>query len=263
MSFVKHALTSLVIAAASFAAQAQTVLKVGASPVPHAEILEFVKPALKAQGVDLQVTVFTDYVQPNLAVQDKQLDANYFQHRPYLTTFNKERKTNLVEVPNSGVHIEPFGGYSRKIKNLSELKQGATVALPNDTTNGGRALALLQKQGLIKLKDPTNILATERDIVDNPKKLVFRPLEAAQLPRTLDDVDLSLINANYALEAKLVPTRDALFLDGSDSPYANFIAARPDNVNSPEIRKLVAALHTPAVKKFILEKYKGAIIPAF
>lgn len=260
---IKHTLSALVIAAVSLAAQAQEVLKIGATPVPHAEILEFVKPALKAQGVDLQIKVFTDYVQPNIAVEEKQLDANFFLHKPYLDSFNSERKTHLVQVPGSNVHVEPFGAYSKKVKTIAELRQGATVAIPNDPSNSGRALLLLQKQGLIKLKDPANIIATARDIADNPRKLVFRELEAAQLPRALDDVDLALINTNYALEAKLVPTKDALFIEGADSPYVNFIVARPDNANAPAIRKLVAALHTADVKKFIQDKYKGAIVPAF
>src|SRR5690606_13446853 len=170
------------------------------------------------------------------------LDANFFQHKPYLDTFNKDRGTHLVSV--GLVHVEPFGGYSRKIKSLAELPSGATVAIPNDPSNSGRALLLLQKQGLLKLKDPSNIVATPLDIAENPKKLKFRELEAAMLPRALDDVELALINTNYALEAGLVPTKDALFIEGADSPYANLVAARPDNQNSPAIKKLVDALHS-------------------
>jgi len=236
----------LLAAAVSFSSHAQDVLRVGASPVPHAEILEFIKPKLKAQGVDLQVKVFTDYVQPNLGLEDKQLDANYFQHKPYLDAFNKDHGTHVVPVPGGNVHVEPFGAYSRKVKHVSELRDGAIVAIPNDPSNSGRALVLLQKQGLIKLKDPANILATARDVVANPKKLQFRELEAAQLPRALDDVDIALINTNYALEAKLVPTRDALFMEGADSPYANFVAARPDNANSAAIRKLATVSRVSA-----------------
>lgn len=236
-------------------------LSVAATPVPHAELLEHVKPALAKEGVELDIKVFSDYVQPNLQLADKQLDANFFQHKPYLDSFNKDRKTGLV--PVVAVHVEPFGGYSRKIKNISELKQGATVGIPNDPSNGGRALILLQKQGLIKLKDPSNILSTAADVVENPKKLKFRELEAAMLPRSLDDLDLALINTNYALEAGLVPTKDALFIEGSDSPYANIVVTRADNRNDPGVQKLVKALHTPEVKKFIQEKYKGAVVPAF
>lgn len=245
-------------------AQAQEALRVGASPVPHAEILEFIRPQLKAQGIDLEVKVFNDYVQPNLAVADKQIDANFFQNRPYLDSFNKDRKTDIVEVANSDVHIEPFGAYSQKINNVSQLREGAVVVIPNDPSNSGRALALLARQGLLKLKDPSNIKSTARDIVSNPKKLVIREIESAQLPRALPDVDLALINTNYALEAKLDPAKDALFIEsGQKSPYANFIAARKDNANAPAVKKLVAALHTPQVRRFIEDKYKGAVIPAF
>ncbi|CAM3675016.1 MetQ/NlpA family ABC transporter substrate-binding protein [Bordetella bronchialis] len=252
------ALAALLWAAPSGAADK---LVVAATQVPHAEILAFVKPALAKEGVDLEVKVFSDYVQPNLQLVDKQVDLNFFQHQPYLDTFNQDRKANLVAIAK--VHVEPFGAYSRKIKNVSELKSGATVAIPNDPTNGGRALLLLQKQGLIKLKDARNIRATPLDVVENPKKLKFQELEAAMLPRSLDDVDLALINTNYALEAGLVPTKDALFIEGSDSPYANVLVARPDNRDQPAVQKLVAALHTPEVKQFILEKYKGAVVPAF
>jgi D-methionine transport system substrate-binding protein len=243
-------------------ARAET-LTVAASAVPHAEILEFVRPQLKAEGIDLQIKVFTDYVQPNLQVEEKQLDANFFQHQPYLDAFNREHGTHIVAVPNSAVHIEPFGGYSRKIKSLTELRDGANVAVPNDPSNSARALLLLQKQGLLTLRDPSNISATAHDVVSNPKHLRIRELEAATLPRVLDDVDLALINTNYALAAGLSPTRDALFIEGPNSPYANLVAARPDNVNSPAIRKLVAALRTPAVKTFIENKYHGAVIAAF
>ena len=244
-------------------ANAADVLKIAASSVPHAEILEFVKPALKAQGVDLQIRVFTDYIQPNLQVEEKQLDCNFFQHKPYLDAFNHDHGTHIVPVPNGNVHVEPFGAYSKKIKSLAELKDGALIAVPNDPSNSGRALILLQKQGLIRLKDPANIFATAHDIVSNPKNLKIKELEAATLPRVLDDVDMALINTNYALAAGLRPTHDALFIESADSPYANFVAARPDNVNSPAILKLIAVLHSPETKKFIQDKYQGAIITAF
>jgi D-methionine transport system substrate-binding protein len=247
--------------AVAHGAVAADKLVIAATEVPHAQILEFVKPALVKEGVDLDIKVFSDYVQPNLQTADKQVDVNFFQHKPYLDTFNKDRGTKLVAV--AAVHVEPFGGYSRKVKAVADLKEGAVVAIPNDPSNSGRALLLLQKQGLIKLKDPGNILATSLDVVSNPKKLKFRELEAAMLPRSLDDVDLALINTNYALEAGLVPTKDALFIEGADSPYANLIVAREDNKDSPAVRKLVQALHTPQVKQFILEKYKGAVVPAF
>ncbi|WP_103035659.1 MetQ/NlpA family ABC transporter substrate-binding protein [Castellaniella caeni] len=246
----------------AFAAPAHAVkLSVAATPVPHAELLEFVKPQLAKEGVDLDIKVFTDYVQPNLQVADKQIDANFFQHKPYLDSFNKEHDTKLVSV--GAVHVEPFGAYSQKIKDIKDLKDGALVALPNDPSNGARALLLLQKQGLLKLKDPTNILATSRDVVENPKHLKFRELEAATLPRVLPDVDLALINTNYALEAGLNPIKDALFLEDKDSPYANLVVTRADRKDDPAIRKLVDALHSAQVREFILSKYKGAIVPAF
>lgn len=250
--------TVLMAAAPALAADK---LVVAATQVPHAEILAFVKPALAKEGVDLDIKVFSDYVQPNVQLVDKQVDLNFFQHQPYLDTFNQDRKANLVAIAK--VHVEPFGAYSRKIANVSELKTGATVAIPNDPTNGGRALILLQKQGLIKLKDPKNIRATPLDVVENPRKLKFQELEAAMLPRSLDDVDLALINTNYALEAGLVPTKDALFIEGPDSPYANILVARPDNKDKPAVQKLVKALHTPELRQFILDKYKGAVVPAF
>ncbi len=260
---LKHILGGLLVASSlvSLSAIANEKLSVAATPVPHAEILEHIKPVLAKEGVDLTIRVFTDYVQPNQQVEEKQIDANFFQHKPYLDTFNKEKGTHLVAVGN--VHVEPFGAYSKKIKNISELKDGALVALPNDPSNGARSLLLLQKQGLVKLKDPSNLLATARDVTDNPKNLKFKELEAAMLPRVLDDVDLALINTNYALEAGLNPTKDALFIEGSDSPYANLVATTEDKAKSPAIEKLVKALQTDDVKKFIEEKYKGAIVPAF
>jgi D-methionine transport system substrate-binding protein len=241
-------------------AHADEKLRIAASAVPHAEILEFVKPMLKAQGVDLEIRVFTDYVQPNLQVDEKQLDANFFQHQPYLDAFNRDHGTHLVPVPNGKVHVEPFGAYSKRIKNIAQLPDGAQIAIPNDPSNCGRALLLLQKQGLIQLRNPSDILSTARDIVVNPRKLKIRELEPATLPRILDDVDIALINTNYALAAGLKPTRDALFIESSDSPYANLVAARPDNVNSPALKKLVAALRSPEAKHFVDVKYQGAVV---
>eukprot|EP01030_Chromulinospumella_sphaerica_P006104 gene6104-5966_t len=223
--------------------------------------LVFVKPALAQQGVDLKVKVFTDYIQPNVQVAEKRLDANFFQHQPYLDEFNKAKGTNLVSV--AGVHLEPLGAYSSKYKTLEELPSTATVVIPNDATNGGRALLLLAKAGVIKLQDSNNILSTVKDITENPKNLKFRELEAATIPRVLTQVDLALINTNYALEAKLDPSKDALVIEGSDSPYVNILVARPDDKDSEAMKKLVAALHSPEVKAFILEKYKGAVVPAF
>ena len=251
-------------AAAAFSAPAAVnaeALSVAATPVPHAEILEFVKPILAEQGVELDVKVFTDYIQPNVQVDQKRMDANFFQHQPYLDEFNDGRGTTLVTV--TGVHVEPFGAYSSKIKSLDELKDGAVVAIPNDPTNGGRALLLLQKAGLITLKDDSKITATPRDIAENPKNLKFKELEAATLPRILNQVDVALINTNYALEAGLNPTKDAMIIEGSDSPYVNILVARPDNKDSDAMKKLSAALTSEDVKDFIDEKYKGAVVPAF
>lgn len=236
-------------------------LKIGATPVPHGQILNSIKEKLAAEGVILEIKEFNDYVQPNVQVFEKQLDANFFQHSPYLDQFNADRKMDLVKA--AGVHIEPFGAYSQKIKQLDELKEGASIAIPNDPTNGGRALALLEKHGLIKLTEGTGIAGTVKDIAENPKKLVIKELEAAMLPRILGEVDLALINTNYALEANLSPLKDALFIEGSDSPYVNILAVRPDNKDSEAIQKLVNALQSAEVEKFINEQYQGAVIPAF
>ncbi|ACO75034.1 MetQ/NlpA family ABC transporter substrate-binding protein [Laribacter hongkongensis] len=254
-------LLALLATVAAFNVHAADKLTVAATAVPHAEILEFVKPALAKEGVELDVKVFTDYVQPNVQVAEKRLDANFFQHKPYLDEFNKGKGTNLVTVV--GVHIEPFGAYSTKHKKLADLPQGATVAIPNDPTNGGRALMLLDKAGVIKLKNPNNVLATVKDVSANPKKLKFKELEAATLPRVLSQVDLALINTNYALAAKLNPMKDALAIEGKQSPYVNILVSRPDNQATPAMKKLSAALTSPATKKFIEDKYQGAVVPAF
>lgn len=259
----RHLLLFALSLAGSLPAGAAQVLKVAASAIPHAQILEFIKPQLRAKGIDLQVKVFTDYIQPNLQVEERQLDANFFQHQPYLDAFNKEHGTHIIAVPNSAVHVEPFGAYSHRIKQVAQLKDGARIAVPNDPSNSARSLLLLQKQGLIKLKDPSNIFATAHDIVWNPKHLQIRELEAATLPRVLDDVDVALINTNYALAAGLDPRKDALFIEGSDSPYANLVAARPDNVNSPAIRELVAALRSPEARKYVVDTYHGAVVTTF
>ena len=237
-------------------------LKVGATAVPHAEILEdVVKPALEKEGIQLEVVVYEDYVQPNLNLQDKEIDANYFQHIPYLEKMSSEKNLNLV--PLVGVHIEPMGIYSKKIKSLDELKEGATVTIPDDPTNGGRALFLLQKAGLLKLKENAGIEATVNDIAENPKKLNIKTLEAAMLPRTLEDADIAVINTNYALQADLVPTEDALAIEESDSPYVNVLVVRKEDKDNENLRKLAKALTSDEVKAYIEEKYKGSVVPAF
>lgn len=232
---------------------------VGASPIPHAEILGQVKKILAKEGYTLTIKTFTDYIQPNVALNDGTLDANFFQHIPYLNSYNKDHKTNLV--PTVKVHIEPMGIYSKKIKSLKDIKDGSKVAIPNDASNEARALQLLAKAGLIKVKKVD--LPTPNDITENTKNLKITELDAATLPRTLEDVDISVINANYALEAGLNPTKDALFLEAKDSPYANVIVVKKGNENKPYIKALDKAINSPEIKKFINEKYKGSIVPAF
>lgn len=251
----------LALAACGKPATDESRLVVAATAVPHAEILQVVKPILEKQGVTLDVRVFNDYVQPNDQLVQKQVDANYFQTEPYLDAYNRDRKTQLVTVV--GVHIEPFGAYSRRVKSLAELPAGADVVIPNDPSNNSRALILLDKAGVIKLKDPSNALSTQRDIIDNPKQLRFRELDSAMLPRVLDQVDLALINTNYALDAGLNPTKDALAIESKDSPYVNFLVARPDNKDDARVQKLAKALTSPQVKAFIETRYKGAVLPAF
>ncbi|MDO7253190.1 MetQ/NlpA family ABC transporter substrate-binding protein [Helicobacter cappadocius] len=236
------------------------VLKVGATPIPHAQILNFIVPALKKEGIDLKVIEFTDYVTPNLALADKSLDANFMQHEPYLKKFDQDRGLNLIAIAK--IHVEPLGFYSKKIKSIDELKDGATIAIPNDPSNGGRALILLHNHGLIKLKDPTNLYATEFDIIENPKKIKIRPLEAAMLSKSLNDVDGAVINGNYALQAGL-KTKDAIFTEGPESPYANVLVVRKGDENRPSIIKLKNALQSEEVRKFILDTYQGEIVPAF
>jgi D-methionine transport system substrate-binding protein len=257
---LKQSLAVLAAAVLSFSANAGEKLVVGATPVPHAEILEFVKPALAKEGVDLDIKVFTDFIQPNLQLAEKNLDANYYQYRPFLDEFNETRKTDLV--PVVGIHIEPFGAYSTKIKDVKELADGASVAIPNDPVNTGRALVLLHEAGLLKLKDPSNTLATQRDIAENPKKLKIRELEGALLARAVNQVDLAFIFANYALEAG-IDTNSALIVEKGKDLYVEFLVARPDNLQDPGIQKLAKALNAPEVRDFILTRYKGQIAPAF
>ena len=247
---------------ASSAASGAKTLKVGATAVPHAEILEATKPLLEKEGITLEIVEFNDYVQPNLALNDKELDANFFQHEPYLKNFMDEQKE--VKLKNAaGIHIEPMGVYSRKIKKLDELKDGATIAIPNDPTNGGRSLLLLEKAGIIKLKEGVGEKATVGDIAENKKNIKFQEVEAAQVPRTLDDVDAAVINSNFAMQVNLDPTKDAMFIEDSTSPYVNIIAVREGDENRPEIQALIKVLHSDEIKQFITEKYKGAVVPAF
>jgi D-methionine transport system substrate-binding protein len=236
-------------------------LTIAATAVPHAEILEAIKPTLAAEGLTLDIRIFNDYVQPDVQVAQGQVDVNYFQTGPYLDEFNAARGTHLIAI--TGVHIEPLGAYSRRWKSIKQIPAGATIAVPNDASNEGRALLLLQSAGLITLADKANPLSKLRDIVGNPQKLKFRELEAATLPRALGEVDLAVINTNYALDAKLDPAKDALVIEGADSPYVNFLVGRPGSGKDPRVIKLVKALHSDAVRKMILDRYKGAVLPAF
>lgn len=238
----------------------KVVLKVGATPVPHAEILEFIKPDLEKEGIDLQIVQFTDYVTPNSALNDGSLDANFHQHKPFLDSLISDRGYALTPIAN--IHVEPIGLYSSKFKNIDELPNGAVIAIPNDPSNGGRALLLLEAEKLIKLADSTNLQATELDIVENPKELKIKPVEAALLPRTLGDVDAAVINGNYALQAGL-NSADALILEGAQSPYANILVVQSSKVDDENLQKLKKALQSQKVKDFIQEKYKGEIVPAF
>ena len=237
------------------------VLNVAASSTPHAEILEQVVDVLAQQGIDLQIHEYGDYVVPNTAVEEGEEDANYFQHIPYLESFNEKEGTHLVSV--GGIHIEPMGVYAGKTASLEELPDGAEIAIPNDPTNEGRALLLLEAQGLIKLADSSNLEATPNDIVENPKNLTFKELEAAMIPNAVDEVDLSVINVNYALEAGFNPTEDALAIEDADSPYVNIVAVKEGNENNPAVLALVEALQSDTVRDFINETYGGAVVPAF
>lgn len=239
----------------------KVTIKFGVTPVPHGEIAEIIKPMLAKQNIDLQVVEFNDYVQPNMALNDKSLDANFFQHEPYLTNFCKEHKLKLKNV--AGIHIEPMGIYSKKIKDLKDVPNGAVIAIPNDPTNGGRALMLLDKAGVLKLKDAKNVQATVQDIASNPKNVKIQEVEAAQAPRTLDDVTLAVINTNFAMQVNLVPTKDALFIEDKTSPYVNVLAVRDGDEKRPEIQALIKVLQSKEVKDFIASKYKGAIVAAF
>ena len=236
-------------------------LSIAATAVPHAEILEVVKPLLAAEGVTLEVRVFNDYVQPNDQVVQGRIDVNYFQSEPYLDAYNRDRGTKLVTL--AGVHIEPFGAYSRRFTSLDALPEGADVVIPNDPSNNSRALILLHHSGLIQLADPANALSTLRDITANPKQLKFRELDAAMLPRVLDQVDLALINTNYALDAGLNPSEDALAIESSDSPYVNFLVGLEQSRDDARVQKLAAALRSQQVHAFIEQHYRGAVLPAF
>lgn len=237
----------------------QATLVVGATPVPASEILEFAKPLLAKQGVELRVQVFTDYVMPDVALDDRSNDANLYQHKPYMEAQNAQRGFNLVSL--APVYVVPLGFYSKKYASVDEIPNGADIALPSDSSNLARALILLHDFGVIKLKDPSNLAATiESDILENPKNLRFKPIEAAALPRALPTLDGAVINANYALQAGM-SIKEAFFHENEKSEYVNVLVAREDNKDDERIAKLKEVLLSKEVADFILEKYKGEIIP--
>jgi D-methionine transport system substrate-binding protein len=243
------------------AAKADRPLKIGVTAGPHAEIMDVVKKIAEKDGLKIQVVEFNDYIQPNVALNQGDIDANSFQHQPYLDNIIKDRKFDLVTVAKTVIF--PMGLYSKKVKNLTEIKPGSIVAIPNDPTNGGRALALLEKQGLLKLKPGLGHKATVADIVENPKNLKVKELDAAQIPRSLADVDLAAINTNYAMTAGMVPIKDAIALEDGNSPYANLIVTRSKDKDDPALQKLIKAYHSEEVKKFVLEHFKGSVVAAW
>lgn len=234
------------------------VVKIGVSPEPHQKLAELVKEDLKKEGIELEIIPFTDYIRPNLALDGKELDINFFQHLPYLEEFNTKNNTKLSTLGN--VHVEPMGLY---LNSSTEIKDGAEIAIPNDPSNGARALILLDKNGVIKLKDNKNILSSVNDIVENPKNIKITEVEAAQLPRVIKEIGGAVINGNYAIEAGLNPTKDAKFVEGKDSPYANILVVRTGEKNNEAYQKVLKAFQSEKVKSFIEKTYNGAVVPAF
>ena len=264
----KLLLTLLSIGAIATATANETIT-IGASSVPHADILKFIAPALAKEGYDLKITEFSDYITPNIAVTQKSLDANYFQTKPYLAEYNKDHGTNLVDLVD--VHLEPMGAYANideakfiKSKKGSDLIKGTKIAVPNDPTNEGRALNILQANGIIKIKVGVE-LPTKKDIVENPYSVTIVELDPAMLPRALkgNQVNISVINSNIAMQSGLNPVKDSVLIESTSSPFANLVAVRPEEVNEPKMKALVKAITSPATKKFIIEKYKGAVVPTF
>ena len=248
--------------AALFAGSALAeTIKIGVTPAEHAQIMEQVKKVAATKGLDIEILEFSDYVVPNQALADGELQANSFQHQPYLDNQVADRKFDLVSV---GTTITtPMGVYSKKVKSLDELKDGATVGIPNDPTNGGRALLVLASKGVLKVNDAVGLKVTPADITENPKNIQIVELDAAQLPRSLDDTDASVINTNYATAAGLNPKQDAIAIESEKSPYANVIAVRTEDKGKPWVKTLVESYHSPEVKNFILEKYNGTVIPSW
>ncbi|MCO5731820.1 MetQ/NlpA family ABC transporter substrate-binding protein [Rhizobium sp. SSA_523] len=252
--------TSLAALLAAGSAFAETI-KIGVTPGPHAQIMEQVKTVAAEKGLDLDILEFSDYVVPNQALADGDLQANSFQHQPYLDNQVKDRGFDLVSVAQT-VNF-PMGIYSKKVKSLDDLKDGASIAIPNDPTNGGRALLILADKGLIKLRQEAGLKVSPADVVDNPKNLTFAELDAAQLPRALDDVDASVINTNYALEAGLDPAKDPIAREGEKAPYINVIAVRSADKDAAWVKTLVEAYHSATIKSYIQTQFKGAVIAAW
>lgn len=257
--FLLTALASGLIAVAGISNAA--TLTVAATPVPHGDILRLVEPDLKAQGFDLKIVEFSDFVSPNIALDAGEVDANYYQHAPFLNDAVKTRRLKIASV--APIHILPMAAYSDKVKNVADLPKGAKVSIPNDPANGGRALLLLQKAGVIKLKPDAGVTATPLDIAENPKRLRFVEVEAAQVPRTIADVDLAVVNSNYAIGVGLNPLTDSIYLEDKDSPYAVVVASRIGHENDPGVQALVKVLKTQKVKDFMIEKYKGSVVPVW
>ncbi|MDR3590550.1 MAG: MetQ/NlpA family ABC transporter substrate-binding protein [Negativicutes bacterium] len=236
-------------------------IKVGVTAGPHAEIMEAVKKVAAKDGLDIQIVEFSDYMTPNIALNQGDIDANSYQHQPFLDNQIRDRKYEITSIGKTVIF--PMGVYSKKVKKLSDLPDGASIAIPNDPSNGGRALLVLEKAGLIKLRPGAGIAATVADITDNPKKVKIRELEAAQVPQSLDDLDAAAINTNYAIVAGLIPTKDAIVIEDADSPYANLIAVRTKDKDNPAFQKLVKAYRSPEVKQWAEEKYKGSVVPTW
>jgi len=235
-------------------------LTVGATDVPHAEVLEYIKPVLAEQGINLDIKVFSDYVMPNETLAGGDLDANYFQHKPWLENYVKESGNDII--PLIGVHIEPMGGYSKKITNINDLPDGARVGLPNAVSEIGRVLALLESNDLIKLTPGVGLEGTLQDVIDNPKNLKFVEVDASVLAPTIEEYDFAVINTNFAMSAGFVPAEDALIIEGTESPYVNVLAVRSESANDAAINALADVLLGEDVAKFLLEKYEGAVVPA-
>ncbi|MGG7073162.1 MetQ/NlpA family ABC transporter substrate-binding protein [Campylobacter sp. 9BO] len=235
-------------------------IKIAVSPVPHAQIMQIAKPLLKKDGYELEIIEISDYSIPNIATQDGSIDANFFQHLPYLQNQNETLSLNLVSV--AGIHLEPLDFYSNKIKSLAELKNSAKIAIAHDPSNGNRALQILAKAGLITLKDDVKF-ASIHDIKQNPKELTFIELEGALIPRTLDEVDLAAISTNFVLDMGLNPSKDALLIENTDSPYANIIVVKSGNENSAKIKALIKATTNDEIRNFIKNEYKGSVLPTF